>query len=287
MAHKDDRAKEERDAIIAKNNSEKAKKDMQLKVSDELSKHISDQKAEIVNLSREMETKQKALSHLDNEIKAKTFELEKQTSNFVSRQAKRADEIDRKQKEVDSADLQYKALLAEVHNKKKALESDAQKIEDERRAHKAEMGRLKTHVHDIEAELSRKNADILDRENKLVEAKKAFEAEKAALEPELRRISEIKNENEALYRKIEADKTAFENRIAAFDSYKERLNGEVAAEKAKIQKQADAFKNKELSLREWEQNIKDFELEVKAREAEAQKAMKRYQLHQSLKDNKD
>ena len=55
---------------------------------------------------------------------------------------------------------------------------------------------------------------------------------------------------------------------------------------SKAKQKEDAYANEEARLRKWEQDLKDFALEVNAKSSEADKIIRREQLTKQLADNK-
>ncbi len=264
---------------ITQLDTDKANKDILIKNAKELHRHIDEARATLSQVNHEIENGVAALKHVEDEIKSQNYVLGRQKEKFDKENAERIRLLDAKQVDVDAADATYKRLLVEVSDQKKTLQNGLKDIADERRAHQIELNRLNRHVHDIETEASKQKADIEEREKALFDAKLAFEEEKAALQPELTRISEIKNENTLLWQNIEEAKADIARQRSLMDSYKAKLDAEAEQKNAALERQIQVVKNEDGKLRKWEQDLKDFELELKAREAEAQKAMKRYQLN--------
>lgn len=267
-------------AIIAAQNTDKAHKDILIKNIKELEKHQADSRKELTNLSQELETKMLALKHVDDEIKAQSFTMERQNQKFEKENSEKLRIFEKKQADLEVASKEYATLLQTVREKERTLQVDLGKIADERTAHKNEMNRLTKHVQDVESADSKLRADILVREQALKDSLDEFETEKEAMKPDMKRISEIKNENGLLWQKIEEGQRALDAQKASFDSHKVKIASDVDEGKANIKRQQEQINAQEGKLRQWEQDLKDIELELKVREEEAQKMMKRYQLQE-------
>ena len=281
VTNKDFEAKEKADAAraeVARLDTDKANKDILIKTARELHKHIEEARAELQRTNRETENRYSALKHLEDEIKSQNYIFSRQKEKFDKENAELIKILDKRQIDIDAADAAYKSLLVETAELKKKLQNGLKEIEDERRAHGAELARLQRHVHDVETAASKQNGDMEQRESKIKADVEAFEAEKEALKPELSRISEIKNENLILLQEIEASKSNLEHQKSLIDSYKKKIDADLFREREILANREQAVANEEGKFRKWEQDIKDFDLEVRAREAEAEKSIRRHQL---------
>ena len=283
----DDKAKlaEEQRTIVAQYDTDKANKDILIKNAKELHAHIVEARKELDRINHEVENGYKAAQHVQDEIKAQNYNLSRQNDKFEKENAEKLRILEIKEKEVVSADLEYKKLSAEVNETKKTLGNQLKAIYDERIAHKNELNRLNTHVSQIESSDSKLLADIEEREGLLKEAMEAFELERDALQPELKRISEIKNENFLLLQKLEEEKVQFERQKGLMDAYKKKLDEDALVTKASYENKLKAIQNEDGRLRKWEQDLKDEALELKAMQADASKQMKRYQLTAKIGEN--
>lgn len=285
-AEKEAFKKAEQDRIqINALNTEKAHKDIFIKNIQELQEHDKRVRAELINLSNELETKYRALKNVDEEIKSKTYELNRQNENFEKTNREKIRLLDKRQSDIEESDKQYKNLIVETNQLKINLKNDLSKISDERREHASEKEVIGKNMQDIKSEWSKKEADILEREDNLKKEKEAFESEKEALKPELTRISEIKNENLLLWQRIDDEKGQLERQKNIFDSHRQKMAEDAEAGKLSIKKLEESLLLRESKLRKWEQDLTDIQLEVKAREVEIQKAIKRYQLKESIKNS--
>jgi hypothetical protein len=268
----------EQEAIKASLNIEKSTKDIMIKNIKELQEHEKQVREAIGAANRELEVNYRALASVLDEIKAQQYTLARQKETFEKENEKAVKELEKKTKEVVDAGKAYESLLSEVHDKRNLLNSELAKIADERKSHAKEMDRMTHHVKQVSDDILVREANMADVIAKYNDEKEAFECEKNSLTPELARISEIKGENQALWNKIESDKAEFDLKQKAFDSYKAQKDDEVKREYLKIREYEQSVRNKEASLRKMEEDLKDVDLQLKAREAEAQRMMKRYQL---------
>lgn len=273
---------EEERAVIANLDTEKANKDMLLKSAKEIQQHIRDAKAELLRINQEVENGHRTVRHLQDEIKAQAYNLSRQSESFEKANQEKLRILETKMKEVEVSDTQYKKLLLEVNAQTKTISIQLQAISAERAKHQLELNRLNTHVSQVESEDSRIRADIKAREDKLKDAIEKFDAEKEALEPELKRISEIKNENLLLWQKIEDEKAQFDRQKSNMDNYKAKLDADDVLRQQQVKNELLKLQNNEARLRKWEEDLGDRALELKSREGEAAKALKRYQLTKSV-----
>lgn len=274
---------EEQRAIANQLNTEKANKDMLLKTAKELENHISNAKKELSNIGHELDGRYKTIKYIDEEIKARNFQLERLSDSFEQKNKERLRLIEEKEKDIFKANEEYKKLLREVKEKSDKLSSEIYKISEERRFFESEMNRMNIHCNQVNSEMAKLKEDIENREAVLKEKEDILEAEKQSFEPELKRISQLKNENNMLLDKIEQDRKQFIRQQDSFEAYKKKIDSEDEIRKNQYRNQELSIQAKEAKIRKWEQDLKDIELELKAREADVQKQIKRYQLQESIK----
>ena len=278
--------REEEQNLINKFDTEKASKDILVKNGKELIQHLKDIKNEHQRVAVELENKYKALKHVEDEIKAQTYALHRQNEQFENQNKEKLGAIAKKQSDLDAAEIEYKKIISDGAALNKELKNSLATIADERRTHQNEMNRLNKHVLDVEGEDSRLRSDIETREAKLKQEKEEFEAKKEALRPEILEIEGIKNENLLLWQRIEDEKRNLETQKSGFESYKRKLEQDGETLRASVKKQEESLKNEESKLRKWKQDLEDYDLQLKARESEASRQMKKYQLNQVIEANK-
>lgn len=273
----------ETEAINADLNIAQASKDIRIKNIQQLEAHEKEIRESIKSASRELEVKYKALKQVDDENKAQQYTLSKQKEKFDKENEAALKNITVKTKELEEAGEAYTKLLSEVQEKKNQLNSDLSKISDERKSHQKEIERINKHLKDISDDIAVREENIKELVEKLTEDQKVFEEEKESLKPELSRLAEVKGENQALWDKIESDKKEFDLRQTSFESYKSQKDVEVKQAYAKVLEKERLLQVQDGKLRKWEQDLKDLDLEMKAREIEAKKMMQRYQLTEKIK----
>lgn len=272
----------QRESEINRLNSEKSNKDILLKTIDELKVYEKEIRAEIARLGVEADSKTKITQHLDNEIQSLNYRLSVTGGDFDKINAERLKNLAQKEAVIAKAEIEYQQVLADNNSKSKLLKAELQKIADERATHKTEQATLKEWVETNRKNLSAMEKDIENREEELRLAREEFEVERDALKPELDKISAIKNENNVLWQKMEHEKSGFEANRLSMESYKATIEAEKDSLRARLDKEREQLKAQEAKLRQWEQDLNDQSLEVKAKEAEAIRAMKRYQLTSSI-----
>ena len=219
---------------------------------------------------------------MDEEIKAQTYTLSRQKEQFEKSHNEQIRILEKRQKDIDETAALYSRLVSETNENNQLLKNQLQKIAEERLLHNSEMTRLNKHVQEIESEGGKREADISEREEALKKEIEAFELQKEELEPTLNRISEVKNENVVLLRKIDDERTKFDHQKALFDNYKQKLEDDVLAAKNVVKKREESLAIEEARIRKWEKDLQDIDLELKGREALAQKMMVKYQINRDL-----
>ena len=112
-----------RESEINRLNSEKANKDMLLKTIDELKVSEKQIRTEISNLGIEADSKQKIVSHLENEIRSLNYRLANTGGDFDKINAERLKVLAHKEATNAKAEIEYQQVLADVVNKSKQLKS--------------------------------------------------------------------------------------------------------------------------------------------------------------------
>lgn len=277
---------DDRRAIINAQNTDKANRDMLIKTNEEMQKHLVDVRKEIQNASEELALKTRALHQVNDEIKAQVYTLNRQNELFEKKNSERIELLEKKEAEIQRADAEYKRLIIEINLLKDSLKKDINKLAADRLFFENEIKRLTKHAAEVEAASKNAEADIAGREKTLREERETFEEEKAQIKPQLEHIAHEKGQVELVGTRLENEKKAFDAQITAFNSYKARIADEAQADRAKIEKIELSLKNEEARLREWEQNLKDYDLELQAREATVAKERKRHQLKEVIKEGK-
>lgn len=243
-------------------------------------------RASYTTLCNEFNMKQRSIEFLIAEINAQNVSLhniKEAVKKERSEQIARIEDMEAKLKEANET---YNKLISDNKEKANKLKNELDEIEEERRSFKEESERLERHVKQVENASKALESDLKDREAELSRAREEFEAYKSTLEPDLLRISAIKNENQALITKINNDKSNLDKQLMAFEHEKSKLMSELEAEKAKLIRLENSIAIREAEIRKKEENLIDYDLEVRAREAAAQKVLKRQQLQHKIDEAK-
>lgn len=238
------------------------------------------------DLNNEYNLKENAVKAVLREIEAQALTLSRQKIAFEKENTLQIKELNTKLAQVNDADKRYNTLIQEADVMKSELRGELFRIEQERKHFNDEMARMTLHVEQTKNEATRAQADVAGREAELEEAKTEFEAEKEAIQPELRRISEIKNENENLYTKIESDRLSFDATLKQFDAHKQNQNNDVEVIKSALKLKEQSVEDERLKLIRMEEDLNDQRLQLKAEAVEVEKMRKRYQFNKAIEDSK-
>lgn len=269
-------------AVLDANDTEKKHKDVILMNVDELKRHRDVLNTEIGSLSIQYESKKRILDGLAGSIAGAQSEIVNLNTTFQKKNKEMLDEITKKLSEIEASDKLLQAAIRENADTKKVNDVETSRLAEYRQKCNAELYEMKKCLDQNQSEWGKREADILRREAELKDAVAKFEEEKASLAPETDKISAIKNENILLLQKIEMDRVDIENMRRASVSERERLEQDKLIGQARIKQLEDKLANEEARLRKWEQDIKDYDLEVRAKSAEADKVLRRQQLQKEV-----
>lgn len=264
-------------------NSEKGKRDVQVRTVDDLETRIRMLMAECERLVLDHNLKVKINDNLGASIQAAHIDLANLKSKFGENNAKLVAEYDKKLKEVQLADGQLQTLVKENREKEQSLARERGMFNSERESIRQRLIDMENALSQNNAQWKVREADILAREEALKTEKTEFEAYRDSLAPEIARITSIKNENVLLIQRLEQENRNVENmRLAAAA---ERAQAEEARLQVEDKSNQDRMKvaNEEARLRKWEQDIKDQALELRAQEAEYNRVLRREKLEADLK----
>src|SRR4029077_14601598 len=118
----------------------------------------------------------------------------------------------------------------------------------------------------------------------LEKAKEEFETYKADLEPSLKRLSEIKNENATLLLKIENERNLYQSQVSAHERDKINAQENQSMNEAHVKNEQIKLQNEYARLKKFEQDLNDYDLTLKVKEQELSKIRERYELKQRLED---
>lgn len=273
-------------AILDSLNSEKSKKDVMLMNIDEINKHILHLKKITADLHQEYETKRKIVDSLNGSIAGAQAHLSMLNADFEKKNQSLVKEFQKKLSDVESSDKTLRQLINDNQESKRLNDVEKAKLAEYRQICDSQVNEMKKALSQNNSEWSKREADILEREKQLSSEKESFEAERNSLIPQLAHISSIKNENILLLQKIEADKNNVSNLRLSIESERQRLAEDRASIADKLKQKETSFLNEEARLREWEQNLKDYDLEIRAKASEAEKVLKRQQLQSKVDSGK-
>ncbi len=269
-------------AILDANDSEKIQKDVMLLNIKELHNHREVLNGIIKDLTQDSESKRRILDGLNGSIAGAQSEIYNLKTNFEKQNVSLLAEFTKKQSDVESADKTLQALIQKNRESEKLNTMEASRLEDHRNICNSQVFEMKKALEQNQTEWNKREADILLREEALKTERASFEAEKESLVPEAAKITSTKNENILLLQKIDMQKLDIENMRRAMASDKERLEQQALINQVQLKKAQDTLVNEEARLRKWEQDIKDYDLETRARSAQADKVLKREQLQREV-----
>ena len=242
-------------------------------------------KSNYQNLCREFDSKQKALDFIVIEIQSQNSNLHYLKDKIIRDKELELKSIEDMKLKLDESNKIYINLIQECKDKINQLNQSSQDLAIQKVFILKENENYKNQVLKSNGEMSRLLYEVSNRETKISEDKKLLEEERSSIQPSLDKISQIKNENINLLKKIESDREMFEARISAFDNEKSRYMAEMDSEKERIRNIELSLVNKQNQLNEMANEFSDRDLELKAREAEVQRLIKRYQLNKVIENN--
>lgn len=273
-------------AILDSADSEKQHKDFLLKNVVELQAHIVTLNDRIGELSKEHESKRRVLDGLGGSIAGAQSEIHNLRATFEKNNADLMREIAKKQVDVEAADKTFQILVKENVETKRLNDVETNRLAQHRQICDSQVLDMKNALEQNSTEWKKREADILAREEVLKADRQAFEQEKLDLVPEIARITSITNENKMLLQKVEIDRLDIENLRRANSADRERLDQERLIASSKNKAELERLANEEARLRKWEQEIKDYDLEVRAKASQADKILRREQLQKEVDSNK-
>lgn len=273
----------QRKAIMDGLDSNKAKKDVQLRTVQELELEIKKIREQMDNLVGEYNTKVRINENLGNSIRSAQANLALFENMFAEKNEKRLAELEKKIKQNAEADAELQKMISENRELKKSLQNDRNSFDNEREQNRQLVYAAKSALEQNLAMWKNREADVLDREEKIKQEKAEFEAYKESLTPEIARITSIKNENDLLIKKIELQRLEIERSRLAVTREKELAEEKRLIAFAQIEDAKLRVSNEEARLRKWEQDLKDSALELKARQADVDRILVRQNLEKEIK----
>lgn len=260
------------------NDSDKAHKDILLMNANDLEAHIKYLTERMVELDKEFISRRKLVDGINGSIAGAQAELSNLRASYQKQNAQAIELLEKQRLEVEKADKTLRALISENQNLLVSNKHTESKLNEERQLCQAQVYEMKKALEQNQSEWNKREKDILDREKSLKDEREVFENDKSSIQPELAKISSVKNENILLLQEIEQNKTNIRNLMMGIESEKQALSESKLIQEAKVKEMELVNLNQEKRLREWENNLKDFDLEVRARSAKADKLLRTMQL---------
>lgn len=265
-------------AVLDSNNSDKQKKDVLLMNAKDLEAHIKYLRGLMVDLDQEYRSRRKLVDGINGSIAGAQAELSMVRANVMKQNDALVKELETKKAEVEKADKTLRALISQNESLLVTNKQKESALIEEKRLCNSQVYEMKKALDQNQSEWNKREQDILLREKKLVEDRDAFEKEKEALAPEAMRITAIKNENILLLQEIERERAMNRNMMLGIESERQVLEENKLVEASKSKNQYEKLANEEKRLRQWEQDLKDMDLEVRAKSAKADKLIRQFQL---------
>ena len=265
-------------AVLNANNTEKQHKDTLLMNVKELDSHVKYLYARIAELDQEFRGRKKLVDGINGGIAGAQAELLNVRVKATKEKEAFINELNKKMEDVEKADITLRKLIAEneallVSNKQKQSALNEHEI-----ACASQVFEMKKALAENQSQWNKREEDILRREKELLADRAKFEAERDSIMPELDRISSIKNENISLVKEVELQRNNNANILMGIESERQLFEEQKLVQANKEKVQADRFASEEKRLREWEQNLRDFDLETRAKSAKAEKLLRQFQL---------
>lgn len=265
-------------AIMDANDSEKARKDVMLMNVKDLEAHIKYLTARMVEMDQEFQSRRKLVDGINGSIAGAQSELSSLRATFQKQNAQQIELLEKKLKEVDDSDRTLRKLIAENHTLSISNKQTESRLAEERQLCASQVYEMKKALDQNQSEWNKREVDILAREKALKDEREAFETEKASIAPDLAKISSIKNENILLLQEVERERTNVRNLMMGIESEKQILAESKLINDARLKDAELINANQEKKLRQWEEDLKSFDLEVRARAAKADKLLRTMQL---------
>lgn len=261
-----------------KKNSELNEKTLIAQSIDDLKIQREKAEANFKSLCEELNLKKREIDWINTEIGAQNVHLKNIKSAIEKERSEEIESLKTQTERVTKANAEYQKLIQECVTKRELLDSELHKIQSERAVHAAESQRLNKAMVDNESKLKYGLQDLEEQRAILDKDRQEFEEFKASLEPDLKRISQIKNENQNFLNKLDSQMESLKADRQSFQNERESLYAQVEREKKRVLDYEKVIHEKEAELERKKQELSDFELELRSREIDAQKMMKRYEM---------
>jgi len=259
--------------IMDMHDSEKQHKDVLLMKTRDLEDHIKYLTKRMVEMDTEYNQRKKLVDGINGSIAGAQAELSRLRSEFTKQNTKEIELLAKERAEVAKADATLRALINQNNTLLVTNKQTESKLATERQLCQSQVYEMKKALDQNQAEWSKRENDILQREKTLKLERETLEQEKEAIIPEQARLSSVKNENILLLQEVEQGRVNIQNLMRGIESEKQALAESKILQEAKIKQMEVVIANQEKKNREWEQNLKDFDLDVRARSARADKML--------------
>lgn len=250
----------------------------------EISDRLQAVKDEYAQVCRGVNEKNKELKLIQSAIGSHDYTLLKKDEEWEKKNAERNRILETKQAEVEKSAKEYQELLKFERLKLNELEAKLSQLEKDKLMYVADNKKWEILVAQTISEANKREADVQERERLLSEEKVQFEAYKESIKPELEEISRLKNENIILLNKLEAKTSLLDKEEQHIAHQKEKMQLEIDKEWEVVKKAKLLIAQKEENMAKREQELADYALEVKAKDADVMKMRKRYELNEKIKE---
>lgn len=250
----------------------------------EISDRLQAVKDEYAQVCRGVNEKNKELKLIQSAIGSHDYTLLKKDEEWEKKNAERNRILETKQAEVEKSAKEYQELLKFERLKLNELEAKLSQLEKDKLMYVADNKKWEILVAQTISESNKREADVQERERLLSEEKVQFEAYKESIKPELEEISRLKNENIILLNKLEAKTSLLDKEEQHIAHQKEKMQLEIDKEWEVVKKAKLLIAQKEENMAKREQELADYALEVKAKDADVMKMRKRYELNEKIKE---
>lgn len=249
-----------------------------------ITERLANVKEEYARTCRDLNQKNADLKAVDNEIKSYGYTLAKMREDATREMAENSRVLEARLKEVEASSKEYTQLLRTNREKEALLENGLNNLNKERQTNAAEVKKWQIYAEGEKAEANKQLVDVQNRESLLKEEREQFETYKQSIQPEIDKMTSIKNENDLLWKKLKSQEDGLEKEREQLKRERQKLISETEASKAKIDEASLLLSKREENLAKSQQELFDYELQVKSKDAECEKILKREQLRLKAKE---
>lgn len=260
-------------AIMDSLDSDKAKKDVMIMTAKDLEAHLEYLRVRMAEMDNEYVSRRKIIDGINGSIAGAMSELSRLRDDFEKKNKVMIDKLNAERAEVEKADKTLQALIQSNNEIKRANEIETGRLLEHRLNCDRQVAEMKKALADNQSEWAKREADILKREGELKLAQATLEEEKSAIAPEQAKLSAVKNENILLIQELDRERNNLRNFMLGIESEKQALEEARLIQESKNEQAQLTISNQEKKLREWEQNLKDLDLDVRARGARADRQL--------------